>query len=136
MAITAATSEQFDAFLTTYGYTVEVGEKARLLALSLSFLSTIELCADGETDQAQCFIAYAMSAKGGGFNPVAVADDKTLTKKGIGRSAVLKEWEVNDDLSGTDSLSMLKRIPMAYGLLKPLLCVGSSGDAANFELVR
>jgi|GEM_PF-3641415 len=128
MDVTAATSEQFDTFLTTYGYTVDDDDdKARLLALSLSFLSTIELCVEGATDQAQCFIAYAMSANGGGFNPAAVSDDKTLTKKGVGRSAIVKEWEVNDELSGTDTLSMLKRIPMAYALLKPLLCAGDSG---------
>lgn len=138
MAITAATPEQFDTFLSTYGYTVEDGDKSRLLALSLSFLNTIDLTGDGETYEAQCFIAYAMSPAGGGFNPATLSDNKTLTKKGLGRSAVVKEWEVNSELSGSDSVSLLKRIPMAYGLLKPMLSQAAiaSGGIGTFEVSR
>lgn len=134
MAIVAATSEQFNDFLALYGYTVDDGEKARLLALSLAFLSTVELCKEGETHEAQCFIAYAMSTNGGGFNPATVADDRVLTKKGIGSGAIVKEWDVNSELSGADPVSLLKRVPMAYGLLKPLMCSASGVEC--FELVR
>lgn len=133
MIITAATPEQFDEFLTEYGYTVPDGDKSRLLALSLSFLGTLDMCAEGETHVAQCFIAYAMR-DGGGFDPVAVADDKTLIAKGLGRNAIAKEWQVNDSLTGTEPLTLLKRVPMAYGLLRPLLC--STGGIGNIELMR
>lgn len=136
MAITAATSEQFDTFLTDYGYTVAAEDKSRLLALSLAFLGTIDLCQEGETHVAQCFIAYAMSAAGGGFNPAAVADDKTLVAKGLGRNAISKEWQVNDSLTGTDPVTLLKRVPMAYGLLRPLLCSGADSGISNFEVYR
>jgi len=136
MDITAATPEQFDAFLSGYDYTVEPEAKSRLLALSMQFLRTIEICKEGETHEAQCEIAYRMSEEGGAFNPGAVSDGKSLIKKGLGRNAVVKEWEVNEELSGTDAISMLKRLPMAYGMLKPLLCQNQSGGITNFDVIR
>lgn len=135
MTITAATGEQFDTFLTGRGRTV-AEDHAVLLVRSLDFLSTIELCQEGETHLAQCHIAWAMSEEGDGFNPAAVFDEKTLTKKGLGRNAIVKEFVVNSELSGTDSISLLKRIPMAYGLLKPLLCQSADSSIVNFELSR
>ena len=139
MAVVAATAQQFDDFLTLYGYTVPELDKPRLLALSLAFLNTVDICEEGPTDQAQCFIAYAMSANGGGFDPTAVSDGKILTKSGLGRNAIVEEWDIDSALAGSDSISLLKRVPMAYAIIKPLLCKGATavaGGISNFEVYR
>lgn len=130
MAIVSATNEQFTAFLTKYGYEIADDESA-LLPLSFVFLSTLPFCSgtesDGQITDAQCFIAYSMSSTGGGFNPAAIAEAKTLTKKGLGRGAITKEWAVNELLSGTDPVSMLRTMPIAYGLLNNYLCESRGG---------
>lgn len=130
MAIVSATIEQFTAFLTKYGYEIADDESA-LLPLSFTFLSTLPFCSSTDSDdqiiEAQCFIAYSMSANGGGFNPAAIAEAKTLTKKGLGRGAITKEWAVNELLNGTDPVSMLRAMPIAYGLLNGYLCRGGGG---------
>lgn len=131
MALVSATEQEFADFQAKYGYTVDAGE-THLLPLSFAFVQTLPFCADAEVDQdrfaeGQCFIAYAMSQAGGGFNPAAVAEAKTLVKKGLGRSAITKEWAVNQDLIGTDPMSQLKSVPMAYGLLKTYLCTECAG---------
>ena len=130
----SATAEQFTAFLTKYGYTVTT-DSAPFLALSHAFMRSLPFADVGKLDaatavEAQCFIAYAMvpvEEGGGGFNPAAIAEAKTLTKKGLGRSAIVKEWKVNDLLSGNDPLSLLRSMAIPYGLLKDYLCVGTAG---------
>ena len=131
MSLVSATEQEFADFQLKYGYSVDAGE-AHLLPLSFAFAQTLPFCEGVEVDQdrfveGQCFIAYAMSQAGGGFNPAAVAEAKTLVKKGLGRSAITKEWAVNQDLIGTDPMSQLKSVPMAYGLLKTYLCAECAG---------
>ncbi len=136
MELETATEAEFDTFLSAYGYTV-AGDKDQLLALSFAFLSTLDFCADeGDTVPGQCFIAYAISEEGGGFDLVSTVDDKTLTKKGLGRGAMVKEYAINAELAGTDSVAMLRRMPMAYGSLRSLLCQSSISNVSNFEIFR
>lgn len=137
--VTPATDTQLDDFLALYGYTIPNADKTVLLARSLALLNTVQICQEGDTYVAQCFIAYAMSAEGGGLNPTALLESKTLTKKGLGRNAIVKEWDVNTELSGTNTIAILKRIPMAYAILEPLLCqnqtTSSSSNITNFDTV-
>ena len=138
MALVSATEEEYKAFLDKYGYGCELGQES-LLALSFAFLSSLPFCDGANVAQteaiteAQMFIAYAMSEKGGGFNPAALADAKTLIKRNIGRSAIVREYEVNELLAGTDPMSQLRKIPMALGLLNQYLCpVAVAGEDAPF----
>lgn len=139
MALTSASVTDFDAFLSQYGYTVS-GDKAQLLALSFAFLRSLPFCdSDQATNadiiEAQGFIAYAMSVEGGGFNPAGMVDNRTLTKEGIGRNALVEEWEVNDALSGTDAYTLIKRLPIAYGLLSQYLCgVDTNADGSTTHI--
>lgn len=134
MAITAARSEEFETFLSQNGYELGSDDVAAvLLHRSFRFISTLSFCVEGSTLEGQCHLAYAMRS-GGQFSPDAIAEDKALVKKGIGRNAITKEWQVNDELSGTDSLTMLKKVPMAYAELKHLLC--DELGVQNFDLVR
>ena len=124
MALESATTTQFTDFLTKYGYSVADNE-AVLLSLSFAFMSTLAFCDEPDADRAadaQCFIAYAMD--GGGFNPAAVVDSRTLIEKGLGRGAIVKKWSENEKLSGTEPVNLLRQVPMAYGLLKDSLCSG------------
>ena len=137
MALIAATADEFDAFLTTFKYDL-IDDREKLLALSFAFIGSLPFC-DGvvqtpQITQAQLFIAYAMSEEGGSFNPAVMADNRTLIKENLGRSAIVEEFKVNDELMGTDPFTLLKRIPMAYGLLAPFLCPGCadvSGEDAR-----
>ena len=135
MALTSATESEFADFLTKYGFTLASGEQAPL-ALSFAFLSTLPFCTDVEDNaairEAQCFIAFAMTSQGGAFNPAAMREPKTLVKKGLGRGAITKEWEVNSELSGVDATSALKTLPIAYGILKPYLCVDPASSYGAF----
>jgi len=133
--VTPSTLAQFDQFLTDFGYTV-AENKDVLLKRSFSFLSTVKLCKpvpDEIIVQAHNYIAYSMSAEGGGFNPFGVAEEKMLTKKGLGRGAIVKEWDVDKSLSGSDSISKIKRLGVVYELLKDYLC-GSNNSI--IELIR
>jgi len=127
MALTSASTDEYKAFRQKYGYAIAGGNDAQHLALAFAFLKSLPFCnADqGDTDEtkeAQFFIAYAMSEEGGGFNFTAPVDPRTLKKKEIGRNAIVKEWETNDLLVGTDPMSMLRRIPMALASINGLLC--------------
>lgn len=136
MSLVAATEGEYTTFRTKYGRTIADGEEA-FLPLSFAFLSTLPFCAGDAVEQtaaiteAQCFIAYAMSANGGGFDPTLMGDAKTLIKKNLGRSAIVKEYEINAQLVGTDPMSMLRKIPMALALLDSVLCpVPVAGESA------
>ena len=137
MELTTATAEQFDAFLLARNLSVDEDAKSSALVVSFDFLELLEFCTDEEspdTVKAQCYIALAV-ADGGVFSPADAVDSKTLIEKGVGRSAIEKTWSINDALSGTDAITMLKRVPMAYNILKPLLCDTGSG-VRSFELAR
>lgn len=131
MALVSATEPELTVFLAKYGYSIEE-DATSLLALSFAFLSTLPFrdveSIDAErVAEAQCFIAYSMSANGGGFDPSAIAEAKTLTKKGLGRGAITKEWTVNELLNGTDPVSQLRAMPLAFGLLNNYLSYGTAG---------
>lgn len=133
MSLTSATVAEFDAFLLKYGWTVDE-DKEVLLALSFAFLKTLSFCVavdDAVIVEAQCFIAYSMSSGGGGFDPSALASDKILTEEHLGRGAIIEKYEINDLLSGTTPLNMLRTMPLAYGTLRPYLC----GDSAAVAFV-
>ena len=136
MALTTATTAELDSFIVDYNIeTIDDAAKPSLLKLSFAFLGTVKFCSDVDTGvfvQAQCFVIKAISE---GFSPSGVVDSKTLVGKGLGRSAIVKKWEVNKDLVGTDSISMIKTIPMAYNLLKQFMCNSGGGDF-NINLVR
>lgn len=117
--LTSATEAEFTTFLATYGYTV-AADAGPLLALSFVFLSTLPWrdAAQESTPvitDAQCFVAYSMSAEGGRFNPSAKVDNVFLTKKKV--ETLEQQFEVNESLTGTDAMSLLRSLPMAYGLL-------------------
>ncbi len=129
--LTPATELEFTTFLAKYGYSV-TEDKEILLARSFAFLDSLPFCDDVDLDadvvvEGQCFLAYAMSTEGGLFDPFAIADPKTLIEKGIGRNAVSKKWQVNDDLNDHTPISNLKTVPMAFGVLKNYMCYGTAG---------
>ena len=126
MSLVSATDAEFEAFLTERALTISDTETA-LVVKSFDFVETLSFCSEVDAEtlvKAQCFIAYAMSANGGGFSPSAIAETKNLIEKGLGSGAIVKKWEVNEDLNGSDPLSLLKTVPAAYGLLKNSLCGG------------
>jgi len=137
--ITSATKAEFTAFLTTYGYTVDgiSGDSAPLLALSHIYLQTLPWCDSEQGDHAsiktaQCFIAYAMSAEGGGFNPSARIDGLVVKSKAVG--TLEKEFMFNENVdSGSSSISLLKSLPIAYGMLSPFLCESQTVDADTHQ---
>lgn len=123
--LTSATEADFTAFLTTYGYTV-ASNAVPLLARSFVYLQTLPWCSSDQDDHAsinlaQCFIAYAMSAEGGAFNPTARVDGLVVKRKKV--DVLEQEFMFNDNIdNGTSSISLLKSYPIAYGLLLPFLC--------------
>ena len=123
--LTSATEAEFTDFLTRYGYAV-AQDTGPLLALSELFMMTLPWCDDAQestaaTTAAQCFIAYAMSAEGGAFNPAGIANTQNVKSQKV--DTLEKEFFAADSaLSGTDAMSLLKRLPVAYGLLSSLLC--------------
>ena len=126
MTLVSATVAEFETFLSERGLTV-AGDKSVLVVRSFDFLETIEFCSEPDADvvvKAQCFIALAMDSNGGGFSPTSVAEKTNLIEKGLGSGAIVKKWQINSDLVGTDPKSLLKTVPAAYGLLKPSLCSG------------
>ncbi len=123
--LTSATETEFTAFLSTYGYTV-AQNSASLLALSFLYLNTLPFC-DADQDStntittAQCLIAYNMSTEGGAWNPVAQVERQGIKSKKV--DTLEKEFfEAAGDLAGTDAMSLLRSLPMAYALLSPYLC--------------
>ena len=125
--INSATEEEFRSFLTTYGYAV-ASDVAPLLALSLVFLNTLPWCSDDQGDHdniklAQNFIAYGMSAEGGGFNPSARVSGVVVKRQEV--DVLEQEFMFNESVNqGSSSLDQLKGFPIAYGLLSQFLCEG------------
>jgi len=123
--LTSATAAEFDTFLTTYGHTV-ASSSAPLLALSFAFMNTIPWCDDADlTDpiiqQAQMFLAYAMSAEGGGFNPQTQTGNIYTTKEKVG--PLEQEYKLDTtSASGKDVMGLLKTFPIIYGMLQPFIC--------------
>lgn len=140
------TVEEYETFLSEFGYD-QAGDKRLVINLSFAFLSTLPFC-EGVTEdetkieviaQAQSFIAYAMSEEGGGLNPAAVSDTRITVTEELGRDAIVDEFEVNSELIGADPVSFLKRVQIAYGLLRPLLCDGEQNGTSgirNIDLIR
>lgn len=125
MDLVSATQEQYTAFRAKYCYKIAAGDEA-LLPLSFAFLSCLPFC-EGvvqteEITEAQMFIAFAMSSAGGGFDPAAIVDEKILVTRELGREAIVREYELREGMTGTDSISLLRRMPVAYGLLSKHLC--------------
>ena len=92
-------------------------------------MKTLPFCDDAEIDpdvivQAHNALAYAMGT--GQFDPFAVADSRTLKRREIGRRSIVREWEINDKLNeqigGTDPMSLLRSLPFAFGLLNQYMC--------------
>lgn len=126
-----ATDADFAEFLTKFGYSVDA--ETHLLPLAAAFISTLPFCDDAVIDdakiiEAQCFVAYSISANGGGFDPAALVAAKTLTKSGLGRGAIVDEWKVNESLMGTDPMSLLKSMPLVYGMLRSYMCPGGASE--------
>lgn len=130
---TPATPAELDAFIIDYDLTIQDADKPLLLRLSQDFMETLRFCSDVDAGiyvKAQCFLIKAISE---GFSPDGIAEDKILVEKGLGRSAIVKKWKIDKSLSGTDSMTAIKRLPMVYNLLSPYLC---SSDVNTYELVR
>lgn len=130
--LTSATKDEFTAFQTTYGYSV-ASDARPLLALSLAFLKTLPWCDKDQGDDdliksAQLFIAYAMSAEGGSFDPTARTSGVTVSKEEVDVLEI--EYKVNESLpEANDSLGLLKSFPMIYALIAPLLCETPADDS-------
>lgn len=86
----------------------------------------------------QCEIAYQIAI--GAFDPSAVRDGRSLTERSIGRNALVRKWSVDQALQGSEPITLLQRLPLAYGMLKSLLCdsslTGASDQITNFEVIR
>lgn len=136
MALVPATETEYQAFLDKFGFSIASCD-LKHLPLSFAFLSSLPFCDDDpaqtpQITEAQLFIAYSMSNGGGGFNPTAIAGDRILIKEELGREAIVEEYQVNELLSGTDPMSLLRSMPMAFGLLSKYLCpvaVTEDGEA-------
>ena len=134
----AATLEEFNEFLSLYCYEVPDTDKQKSLNLAFAFISTLEFCQEGSTVPGQCEIAYQIAI--GAFDPSAATDGRSLTERSIGRNALVRQWSVNESLQGTEPVTFLRRIPLAYGMLKSLLCeatlINDTDSITNFEVVR
>lgn len=131
--LTSATEAEFTAFQIKYGYTV-TADPLPLLALSFSFLQTLpwKIKNQESTDsiiEAQCFIAISIYRDE--FDPSARIEDMRVTKKKV--DTLEKHFEANDYLQGTDPVTLLRSMPIAYGLLYPYL---SPSSIANGGLVH
>lgn len=121
--MTPATTLEFEAYLSKYA--LEVAEdNSVLLKRSLKEFNPLKLCniSDDEYVNIHCSIAYEMSVEGGSWKPSGVLDNRIQTKKGVGRSAILKEWEVNKTLSDSSLISQFMRNPAVFALIEPFLC--------------
>lgn len=125
--LTSATEAEFSAFLTANGFSV-ASDVSPLLALSLVFLNTLPWCDSNQADHAnikmaQSFIAYAMSAEGGSFNPAARVSGLHVKRREV--DVLEQEFMVNESVNqGSSSIDLLKSFPIAYGLLSQFLCEG------------
>ena len=132
--LTTATEAQFTEFLDNYGYAV-ASDSGPLLALAFTFVKSLPFCDAEQADtpeilEAQCFIAYAMSSEGGGFDPSRQLDARVVTKTKL--EGLERQFEVNEAVgTGTDSYSLLKSIPMAFSLLQTLLCEIPTGSSTT-----
>ena len=138
MDLTSATLPELETFLSDFNITIDNAEKPSLLKLSFVFLRTIKFCGVVDAEafvQAQCFIIKAIAIDG--IRLDGVTDVGVLTRKSVGAGSVKssKTFEFNKELSGADSLSVIKRIPMSYNLLKPYIC-NSGGGVRSFSLAR
>ena len=121
MANVSATEIELDTFLGVYGFAV-AGDKQVLLARSIAFLNTLEFCKEPDHKLFKDAQGFLVTAIENGLDLFATADSKTLVERGLGRNAIVKKWQVDETLSGTDSLSKLKAIPQVYNMLAPYLC--------------
>ena len=136
-----ATESEFDAWLALRNYSIVVAaDKPFLLQLAFDYMGTLAFCQGTAEDliTGQLFLAYALA---NGFDPVSPVDGKSLIEKGLGRSAIVKKWSINALTAGTDSVSMLRKSPMAFNQLMQYLCVESLVVAdptgiSNFEVSR
>ena len=136
-----ATITEFNQFLDEYGYCLKDFDdtrKTQMLNRAFAFISTLEFCQEGSTVPGQCEIAYQMAL--GAFDPSAATDGRSLTERSIGRNALVRKWSVDESLQGTEPVTLLQRLPLAYGMLKSLLCeaslVNDTDSITNFEVVR
>jgi len=133
------TDAEFVAWLDVNQFVFD-GDIESTLRQSFVFLSALSWCDSQEAaytvkesfKQAQMFLSYHIA--NGSFNPFTAVDPKFLKKKGLGRSAILKEWDVDKTYTGASPETLIKRLPMVYALLKNDLCGGDG--VGNIELVR
>ena len=82
--------------------------------------------------RAQMFLGWCMSDKGGELDATKGTDARQLTRRAIGRNSIEREWSFDKELAKTDSLSLLKRCPLAYALLDDFLI----NNSFNFGIRR
>ena len=128
----AATVADLDAFLLSDGYVV-TGDKGAFLSRAYRYISGFEVLED-TPDQvlidAQLFTVLAIE---NGFDPSAPISDSFMTRKGLGRNAIEKEWEQNESSAGNSILKRLLRgVPMAHDVLEPWL-VGETCPPMGFN---
>ena len=58
-------------------------------------------------------------------------DGRVAITEELGRDAIVDEYKIIDDMQGSDPYTLLKRVPLALGLLNPYLC--PDGDVSGNE---
>ena len=130
----SATPLDLTDYLTPRELSIGAETPETLLINSLDFIGTLSFCEEVPDDvliKAQCALAYAMSITGGGFNPNGIVDGRILIEEGLGRSAIIDKYTLDDGLVGNDSLTQLKRVGVIYGMLKPYLCKEECDDPCS-----
>ncbi len=126
------TVADFEQFLLKFGFEV-LDDKEVLLRKAFVFMQSLSWIAshrepysvDDNFIIAQCYLAASVDSGSLGFDFNEFNAPKILTRKGIGSGAIAKTWEVNNETMGSDSLSILKRLPFVFNLLSPFLRLGS-----------
>ena len=101
--------------------------KTELMLNTIIFQTSCELD-NTKLSMAQKYIVYAMYQ---GLDIAATTDTKKLIKKGLGRGAIVKEWEHDKGFSTNTMVDHLKKIGGAYTILKPCL----SNSLSTFPVV-
>ena len=123
------------AYYADVGVTIEPTEADALLIKAFRFMTPLpwkvshatEFVVTDSMKKAQCELAYAYSQ---GFDSESFKDYRHLVKEGLGRGALVDEYEIDSDLKE----DRLKLVPKAYDLLKGLL--GNQSDNIGFMLQR
>ena len=124
VVIPVQTVPLFVAYLLSNGLSTGADAQSILINKSVTFLGSLSYCKEVPDEvfiDAENILSYMFSTNGG-LDPFVAESDKFLSKKGLGRNALVSEWKMNESLQGSGSLGILKKSSLAFSILSPYLC--------------